>query len=367
MAAFFGTDAVVRRPSIYAVAGTIAVCVAAVLLLAARDRPPTPAAREGSSFQVLERRAVVEDSGVAAVDAVAQSVGASRVAVATGGQLIFVDRSTGASPARAGGLPVTQPLLSVPDGLVAVSEGQAVFVSSNGDDPPVLLGPTTRVFGGPGSSVWLSHNVGGPQYVERVDLSGGERVRFDLAFGVLVHGLVDSGLLLGRSDGTDVVEPATPDEPLAVLPRYASVLSVQGDVVVGTDVECRSNRCNLLIHDVSTGTGDTWDLGGFRLPNRPIAALSPSGEELAIWLVDTQRNLSVGVIDLATGELQRGLSVGSSRASAELAWSRDGSEVIYIDPLTTGVVRVLRPFDDQPSDVALAGEFGSVISVADAG
>lgn len=367
MAAFLGPDAVVRRPSIYAVVGTIAVCAVAALLLTARDRPPTPAAREGSSVQAVERRAVVEDSGVAAVDAAGAAVGASRIAIATGGQLIFVDRATGASVTRAVGLPLTQPLLSVDEGLVAVSEGQAVFVSSTDDGPPVLLGPTTRVFEGSDSSVWLSHNVGGPQYVEQVDPRGADRVRFDLAFGVLVHGLIDSGLLLGRSDVTEVVEPGSPDVPLAALPRFATVLSVRGDVVVGTDVECRSNRCGLLIHDVGSGTGDTWDLDEFRLPNRAIAALSPSGEQLAIWLVDTHRNLSVGVIDLATGELQRGVSVGSSRASADLSWSRDGSEVIYVDPVTPGVVRVLRPFDDAPSDVALAGEFGSVISVADAG
>ena len=360
------TEAVIRRPSVLAALGALACIAVGALVVSARDWPPTPAAREGRNISRFIDDPVVTDNRVA-VSSVRDpgGAGAERVVIAADGRLLISEPATGATFELAGDLPLTKPILAVSDGVVVVSAGSAVFVSSDGQSR-VELGPATDVFVDSESGLWLSHNDNGPQYVERIEgrVAGGERVL--VGFGALVHGLSDTGLLLGRSQSTEVVAPGS-DVVVVELPRFTNVFSVQGNVVVGTDSRCDSNRCSLAVVDASTGEGGEWDLGSFRLPNRPSGEVSPDGSHLAMFLVDAQRNLFVGVINLATGELQRGATLGSSRLSADVSWARDGTAVYYVDPVEKGVVRELRPFDEAPSDVALPERFGSITSVADLG
>lgn len=360
------TEAVNRRPSILAALGAIACLAVGALVVTARDWPPTPAAREGRNLTRFIDNPAVTDNRVEVTNERASGVaGTTRLVIAADGRLLVSEPATGATFGLVSDLPLTKPLVVAPDGVVAVSRGLAVFVSSNGEQQ-IELGAATDVFVDSAGSLWLSHNDNGPQYLERISERdpGGERVL--VGFGALVHGLADTGLLLGRSQSTEVVEPGS-DEVIVHLRKFSTVFSVQGDVVVGTDSRCDSNRCSLAIVDASTGQGGEWELGSFRLPNKASGEVSPDGSHLAMFLVDAQRTLFVGVIDLATGELQRGQALGSSRSSADLSWSRDGSAVYYVDPVESGVVRELRPFDEIPSDVALPERFGSVTSVADLG
>ncbi|MDG2261724.1 MAG: hypothetical protein P8N50_05225 [Actinomycetota bacterium] len=360
------TEAVIRRPSVLAAAGALACIALGAVAVTARDWPPTPAAREGRNLTRFIDSPSIADNRVAVTSVRdANAAGATRVVIGTDGRLLVSDPATGATFELAPDLPLTKPLIVTPDGVVAVSRGSAVFISTNGEHQ-LELGVATDVFVGSDGTLWLSHNDNGPQYLERISgrEPGGERVL--VGFGALVYGLADNGLLLGRSQSTEVVEPGS-DEVKVQLRRFTTVFSVQRDVVVGTDSRCDSRRCSLAVIDASTGEGGEWELGSFRLPNKPSGEVSPDGSHLAMFLVDAQRNLFVGVINLATGELQRGQILGSSRSSADVSWARDGTAVYYVDPVESGIVRELRPFDETPSDIALPWRFGSITSVADLG
>lgn len=357
-------ESVVRRPSAFAVLAAVGLVGLGALLLSSRERPPTPEPREGTSFVAERPDALVDASTEPAT--FSSEPPRLRFAFAAAGQVLVHDAPSTVRVLDAD-RPVTQPLLTVEGGIVAVSRGRAVFLPADAVGGAVDLGPATEVFVDTDANLWISHNDNGPQYVERRAGPRGPAERIDLGFGVLVHGIADSGLLLGRSGATEVVSPDG-GEVVTTLPTFTEVLAVGGDVVVGTDRRCDGTTCRLLVVDAATGAGGAWDLGRFRLPNRPVAELSPSGSHLAIWIIDSRRDLAVGVVDLSTGEMQRGAVVGSSRRSADLSWSPDGDAVVYLDPVARGTVRVLRPFDDPPSDVVVslsldAGEPYSVAAV----
>jgi len=356
-------EGVVRRPSLLAVLVLTGLVTAATGALLTRDRPATPADREGRSAPVTESVPTISDLGIelSADRAATGRVGA--VLVAVDGRLLVVGLGDESTAERSDDLPLTKPLLSVDGGVIGVSRGSAVFISDDTSVPVISLGVATEVFIGSGSDVWLSHNEAGPAYVDKLDgpLPGGER--FPLGSGVIVHGLAESGLLLGRSGVTQVVPPGT-TAAVTELPVFAEVLSVRGDVVVGVDTRCDVERCNLIIVDASDGSGGEWDMGEFRMPNQPSAELSPDGSQLAMFVVDRLRDLSVGVLDIASGDFRRGAVIGSSRSSGDVSWSADGNAVFYVDPVTIGAVREFRPFDDLATDVVIASDLGRVTSVA---
>lgn len=302
-------EGVVRRPSLLAALALVGLVMAATGALLARDRPATPAEREGRNAPAPEAVRTISDLGIelSADRAVNQRDGS--VLVAADGRLLVVDLGDGSAVERSGDLPLTKPLLSVDGGVIGVSRGSAVFVSDDTTVPVVSLGAATEVFIGSGSEVWLSHNEAGPAYVDKLDSPAPGGVRFPLGSGVIVHGLAESGLLLGRSGVTQVVPPGT-EVVVTEIPPFAEVLSVRGDVVVGVDSRCDVERCNLIVVDASDGTGGEWDMGQFRMPNQPSAELSPDGSQLAMFVVDRRRDLSVGVLDIASGDFRRGVVIG---------------------------------------------------------
>jgi len=356
-------EGVVRRPSLLAALALVGLVMAATGALLTRDRPETPAEREGRSAPAPEAVRTMSDLGIQlSVDRVA-SPRDGRVVVAAEGRILVVDVGGGSVVERSEDLPLTEPLVSVDGGVIGVSRGSAVFVPEDTAAGVVSLGAATEVFIGSGSELWLSHNEAGPAYVDRLDSPAPGGVRFPLGSGVIVHGLAESGLLLGRSGVTQVVPPGT-EVVVTEIPPFAEVLSVRGDVVVGVDARCDVERCNLIVVDASDGTGGEWDMGEFRMPNQPSAELSPDGSQLAMFVVDRRRDLSVGVLDIASGDFRRGAVIGSSRRSGDVSWSADGNAVFYVDPVTVGTVREFRPFDELPSDVVIASDLGRVISVA---
>jgi len=360
-----GVEGIMRKPSALAVLGLLGLLAAATAALLTRDRPATPVARDGRNVIVVEDVRTLSDVGVElGVGTEGGAVNTGSIVIASDGRLLMLNLGDGSVTDGPDDVPLTKPLLSVDGGVIGVSRGSAVFVSSDPAAPMVGLGVATDVFAGAGSAVWLSHNQGGPAYVDRLDgpAPGGER--FALGSGVIVHGLARSGLLLGRGGVTQVVRPGT-DVVVAELPPFAKVLSVRGDVVVGVDARCDVDRCSLIIVDASDGSGGEWDLGKFRMPNQPSAELSPDGSQLAMFVVDSRRDLSVGVLDVGSGDFRRGAVIGSSRRSGDLSWSRDGTAVYYVDPVSIGEVREFRPFDESPSDLVVATGLGRVTSVAE--
>ena len=359
------SQAIVRRPSFLAIIALVGLVWGGALIVRTRAWPATPAGRTGSNLVVVDETPTIEELEFDLVGTrLGGVVARARIVVAADGRLLVHDLSSGTTGELAADLPLTQPLVVVDGGVVGVSRGSAVFISADVSLDPVKLGAATEVFPGKGTQLWLSHNDAGPAYVDRLDEPAAGGIRISLGSGVLVHGLADSGLLLGRSGRTQIIQPGS-DVVVAEVPVFTKVLSVRRDVIVGIDSRCDQTRCTLIIVDASNGQGGEWNLARFRLPNSPTAELSPDATHLALFLVDQQRNLAVGVIDIVSGELRLGAILGSSRKSADVSWSRDGMVVYYIDPLMSGVVREFRPFADSPSDVALAAEFGKARSVAE--